>query len=95
MAGGAEGDLPAVTGKPGELKRRIALGSDTRRLAETADFEGDTGRVEKSVVMAAVDSDTPLPVGDLRATGGAEESLVIQLLRRATGLGVRPPGDLR
>lgn len=95
MTGGAEGDLPAVTGKPGELRRRIALGNDSRCLAETADFEGDAGGVEKSVIVAAVDCDAPPPVGDLRATGGAEESLVIQFLRRAAGLGVRPPGGLR
>ena len=95
MAGGAEGNLPAVTGKPGELRRRIALGNDTRRLAETANFEGDAGGVEKGVVVAAVDCDAPLPVGDLRATGGAEESLVIQFLRRTAGLRVRRPGDLR
>ncbi len=81
LAGVAEGDLPMVTGKPGELRRRIALRNDTRRLAETADLESNAGGVEKSVVVAAVDCDAPPLVGDLRATGGAEESLVIQFLR--------------
>ena len=95
LAGAAEGDLPAVTGKPGELRRRITLRNDTRRLAETANLEGDAGGVEKSVVVAVVDCDALPPVGDLRATGGAEESLVIQFLRRAAGLRVRQSGDLR
>jgi len=55
LAGGTEGDLPAVTGKPGELRRRIALRNDTWRLAETADLEGDAGGIEKGVVVATVD----------------------------------------
>ncbi len=95
VAGGAEGDLPAGTGKPGELRRRITLRNDTRRLAETANFEGDAGGVEKGMIVVAVDCDTLPRVGDLRATGGAEEGLVIQFLWRTAGLGVRRWGGLR
>jgi len=94
MAGGAQGDLPAVAGKPGEVGGRVALGLRSGRLTEAADFEGDAGRVEKGVFVAAIDRDGLATVAHRRATDSAVDGLVIPFFGRAAGVRARRSGSL-
>jgi hypothetical protein len=88
-AGSAKGYLPAMPGKPGEFFAGFPDWSNAGNLAEAADNEGQTGRIEKSVLVAVVDLDRLVAVGDCRAADAAENGVL--LFRRQGGPGLRRP----
>lgn len=80
VAGGAEGDLPGMAGKPGEFDAGGALWLDTGRPLKTTDFKGNAGRVEEGMLVAAIDTDGLVLAGDKRAAGTAEQSLLLVIV---------------
>jgi hypothetical protein len=94
LAGGAEHNLPAKAGKPGEFAGRFAAGEDPGCLPKTADGKGDARWIKKSVFMAIVYLQGLMPVGDHSIAGRADKSLISLLSRGVVGTGGRGPGRL-
>jgi len=57
QAGGAEGILPAIALKPGEVGGRFSMDTTARCLLKAADVKGDTGGVKENMAMKTVDGD--------------------------------------
>jgi len=57
LAASAEGHLPGKAGKPGEIFAWCVVGEDAGCGLKAAEFKGDSGRIEKGVLMATVDAD--------------------------------------
>jgi hypothetical protein len=55
MTVAAEHQLPAISGKPGELGGRLAAGRNSRCLSEALQFKNNPRRIEKGMLMSVID----------------------------------------
>jgi len=88
-AGSAKDNLPAMAGEPGEFSAGFPDRGNPGNFAEAADDKGQAGRIEKGVLVAVVDLDRLVAVGDCRAADAAENAALS--LRRQFGPGLRRP----
>jgi len=95
MTGGTNGDLPQVTGKPGEFGGWFAQGGGAWSQAKTANLEGNARWIEKGVGVAVIDRDALPMVSDLGTASGAEDDLVVLFLGRLPRLRARWAERLR
>jgi hypothetical protein len=51
----AEHQLPAISGKPGELGGRLATGRYSRCFSEALQFKNNSRRIEKGMLMSVID----------------------------------------
>lgn len=63
-ADSAKDDFPAMSGKPGEFAAGFSEWSYAGNLAEAANGKGQTGGIEKGVLVAVIDLDSLVAVGD-------------------------------
>jgi len=92
-AGPAKDDLPPVCGEPGEFAARFPLRGDAGRQPETTNGKGNAGGIEKGVIVAAIDLDRLVAVGDCRTADAADDGVLF--LRPLDGPGLRPSPSCR
>lgn len=72
--GGAEGDLPGVAGKPGELGAGGIQSNRTGRGLKTADLKGNARRIEKGVLVVTVHGHSQILAGDAGMADAAQQA---------------------